>query len=107
MDQATIPGCDDTVHAGFETAYDPASGAYIVRAVTLAGVAAACDGMLFSITVADGANQLLGTATYADPTGPDGQVDPLLTDTQQVRLDLAGQRVRASAAVLLAIQIGR
>lgn len=106
MDQATIPGCDDTLEAGFETAYDPVTGGYIVEAVTLSGIAAACDGLTFAITVADGLNRPLGEARYVDPAGPDGQVDPLLGDAQQVRLDLALQRVRVSDAVLIAAQVG-
>lgn len=106
MDEATIPGCDGAVQAGFETAYDPATGGYLVTAVVLRGVDAACDGLTFAITVADGLNRPLGEGRYTDPTGPDGQVDPLLGDAQQVRLDLGLQRVRVSDAVLIAAQVG-
>ena len=86
MDEVAIQNCDDSVHAGFVTAYDPPTGGYVVDAVTLSGVAAACDGMTFSVTLADGTNHPLGSATYTDPAGPDGQVDPNLGDRQLVRL---------------------
>ena len=105
MDEVTLQGCDEAVDASFATAYDSFSGAYLVEAVVISGVTATCDGMTFSITLADGTNSMLGHAIYIDPAGPDGQVDPLLGNRQVVRLDMTGQRVRASAVVLVAAQI--
>lgn len=63
------PTSGPAITVGYSNSYAVASLAYETSAVTLAGVAAACDGLPMSITVADDTGAVLATVTDDAATG--------------------------------------
>lgn len=63
-DDAVVASCDtDGITTAYTTAYDAGTGAYNVTGVDLSGVNAACNGLDYALTLADGSNVSLDEAT--------------------------------------------
>lgn len=63
-DDTVIASCDDDgIGAAATTVYDAVSGTYQVNNVELSGVDAACDGLDYKVTLADGSFVSLGEET--------------------------------------------
>ena len=63
-DQTIVASCDsDGINMAYSNTYDSAANAYKTTAVTLSGVAAACEGKAFNIALSN------GTAPVAEVTG--------------------------------------
>ena len=63
-DDTVVASCDtDGIGAGYTTAYASGTTAYNTTAVNLTGVAAACNGLAYSVTVADSSGASLNTTT--------------------------------------------
>jgi len=63
-DDTVVASCDtDGIGAGYTTVYASGTTAYNTTAVNLTGVNAACNGLAYSVTLADGTGASLVTAT--------------------------------------------
>ena len=98
-DQQAITACDSAIDSSYTTEYDVSSGAYTVDQVTLSGIAAACDGLDFKVTLAGAANASLGVVntTNAALAGTDPNMSLVS--------DFTGQDVIAENVVLIAVSI--
>jgi hypothetical protein len=64
VDDSVIAACDtDGIDVDYTVTYSAAGLTYNVDDVVLSDVAAACDGLSYSVTIADGAGTALGTST--------------------------------------------
>jgi hypothetical protein len=103
-DQEAILACDTAVTSDYTTIYsataDGGAGGYVVDVVTLSGLAAACDGFDFKVTLADSGGASLGEVTTL--AAALGGADPNMT----LASDFQGaQDVLASDVVLIAVSI--
>ncbi len=65
----TLASCDtDGVNASYTVVYDSGIPGYKVDDLTVSGVAGACDGKDFSVTLGDSSNVALGTVSPAAAT---------------------------------------
>lgn len=68
-DNVAVASCDsDGVASAYTTAWDTTDKRYEVTAVTISGVADACDGQTLSVSLTDSADVQLGTGSTAIPT---------------------------------------
>ena len=68
-DNVAVASCDtDGVSSGYTTAWDSTDKRYEATAVTVSGVADACDGQTLSVSLTDAAGVQLGTGSVAIPT---------------------------------------
>lgn len=63
VDDEIVASCDtDGINVAYTYGYNATSGKYDVTGVDLTGVNAACNGMAYSLTLADNTNAALGSA---------------------------------------------
>ena len=98
-DQAAINACDTAIASSYTTEYSATAGGYIVDEVTLSGIAAACDGFDFKVTLADSVDAALGNVDTTDATL--GGTDPNMTLVS----DFTSQDILAEDVVLIAVSI--
>lgn len=104
-DQEAIASCDtDGVTSDYTTVYSATAnggaGGYVVDVVTLSGIAGACNGFDFKVTLANSGGTSLGFVnTLAAALGGAGDARTLDSDFQ------GSQDVLASDVVLIAVSI--
>ncbi|MDX6438684.1 MAG: hypothetical protein QOF45_1267 [Gaiellaceae bacterium] len=68
-DNVAIASCDsDGVSSAYTTAWDSTDKRYEVTAVTVSGIADACDGQTLSVSLTDTSGAQLGTGSVAIPS---------------------------------------
>jgi hypothetical protein len=68
-DNVAVASCDtDGVTTAYTTAWDGTDDRYEVTAVTVSGVANACDGRTLSVSLTDASNNQIGTGSVTIPT---------------------------------------
>jgi hypothetical protein len=104
-DQEAVVSCDtDGVASDYTTVYSATAnggaGGYVVDVVTLSGIAGACNGFDFKVSLADSTGAQLGeVTTLAAALGGAGDARTLDSDFQ------GAQDVLASDVVLIAVSI--
>jgi hypothetical protein len=98
-DQVAINACDNAVDSSYTTVYSPTAGGYVVDEVTLSGIAAACDGFDFKVTLGGSANASLGEVVTANATLTGTDPDMSLVS------DFSSQDILAENVVLIAVSI--
>lgn len=98
-DQQAITACDTAVTSDYTTVYEDAISGYEVDTVSLSGLAAACDGMDFKVTLFGVGGTSLGEEVDAGATL--GGADPNMT----LDFDFTGDNVFADDVVGIAVSI--